>query len=110
MYYNRAKQVLNKDDAVDASAPAATPAAVPSASPADAGQSPAYPGTPLRQGSRGAGVQTMQQQLVVLGYAIGVDGNFGPGTRSAVMDFQGKKGLTNDGCCGPATWAALWAG
>jgi predicted chitinase len=111
MYYNRAKQVLNKDDAVDDSAPAATAVNVPppSASTVDAGQSPAYPGTALRQGSNGAGVRTMQQRLVDLGYAIGVDGNFGPGTRAAVVDFQGKRGLTNDGCCGPNTWAALWA-
>jgi predicted chitinase len=111
MYYNRAKQVLNKDDAVDPSAPSTTPAAsAPSASPADAGQFPAYPGTALRQGSNGASVRTMQQRLADLGYTIGVDGNFGPGTRAAVVDFQGKKGLTNDGCCGPATWTALWAG
>ena len=114
MYYNRAKKVLNKDDAVDASTPAATPAVVGAAAVAvstPAGsQAPPYPGTALRQGSKGADVQTMQQQLVALGYAIGVDGNFGPGTRSAVMEFQGKNGLTNDGCCGPATWAALWAG
>lgn len=111
-YYNRAKQVLNKDDAADAATPAATPAdaSAPSPSPVDAGQSPAYPGTVLRQGSKGAGVQTMQQRLVDLGYTIGVDGNFGPGTEAAVVDFQGKKGLTNDGSCGPATWAALWAG
>lgn len=113
MYYDRAKRVLNKDDAVDASASAATPAVVAAAAVAVStpagGDAPAYPGIALRQGSKGADVQTMQQQLVALGYAIGVDGNFGPGTRSAVMDFQGKKGLTNDGCCGPATWAALWA-
>lgn len=117
-YYNRAKQVLNKNDAVDASATPVDPSDVATASAAasavlaassPAGGLPAYPGTVLRQGSKGAAVQTMQQQLVALGYAIGVDGNFGPGTRRAVMDFQGKKGLTNDGVCGPSTWAALWA-
>lgn len=113
MYYNRAKQVLNKDDAVgasatDASGPAAVADAVLAVSTPAGGALP-YPGSPLRQGSKGADVQTMQQQLVSLGYQIGVDGNFGPGTRGAVVDFQGKKGLTNDGVCGPATWAALWA-
>jgi predicted chitinase len=111
-YYNRAKQVLNKDDAVDASAPASVPPAVADAvlaGSSPAGGAPAYPGTALRQGSRGDAVETMQQQLVTLGYQIGVDGNFGPGTRGAVVDFQGKHGLTNDGVCGPATWAALWA-
>jgi predicted chitinase len=112
-YYNRAKQVLNKDDAVDESAAGAPAAAAAAAAglavSSPAGESPAYPGTVLRQGSNGADVQTMQQRLVDLGYAIAVDGNFGPGTRAAVVDFQGKKGLTNDGSCGPATWAALWA-
>jgi predicted chitinase len=110
-YYNRAKQVLNKNDAVDASAPVAPEVAdaVLAVSTPAGGQAPPYPGSALRQGSKGAGVQTMQQQLVALGYTIGVDGNFGPGTRAALVDFQGKKGLTNDGVCGPATWAALWA-
>lgn len=103
-YYDRAKRVLNKNDVVDASVAAATTA------PVVAGQAPAYPGTVLRQGSKGADVQTMQQRLADLGYALSVDGNFGPGTRAAVVDFQGKKGLTNDGSCGPATWAALWGG
>jgi predicted chitinase len=114
-YYNRAKQVLNKNDAVDASDTAAASetgvaaAAAVAVSTPVAGQSPAYPGTALRQGSSGADVRTMQQRLADLGYSVGVDGNFGPGTRAAVVDFQGKKGLTNDGNCGPATWAALWA-
>jgi predicted chitinase len=109
-YYNRAKQVLNTNDAVDGSttvAPAVADAVLAGSGPA--GGQPPYPGSALRQGSKGSGVQTMQQQLVALGYQIGVDGNFGPGTRGAVVDFQGKKGLTNDGVCGPATWAALWA-
>ena len=104
MYYDRAKRVLNKNDVVDASTSAAS-----AAQPIAAGQTPAYPGTVLRQGSNGADVQTMQQRLADLGYAISVDGNFGPGTRAAVVDFQGKKGLTADGAVGPASWAALWA-
>jgi predicted chitinase len=104
-YYERAKKVLNKDDAVDAAA-VAPPA--PTATSAATRDAPAYPGTVLRQGSKGAAVQTMQQRLADLGYGISVDGNFGPGTRAALADFQGKKGLGNDGACGPATWAALW--
>lgn len=109
-YYDRAKQVLNKDDVVDGAAPVA-PAPPPAPVAGEVvNEAPAYPGTVLRQGSKGADVQTMQQRLADLGYAISVDGNFGPGTRAAVVDFQGKKGLTNDGSCGPATWAALWAG
>jgi predicted chitinase len=102
-YYNRAKQVLNKDDAADASGAVAPPPPTV----AD-GQSPAYPGSVLRQGSRGANVQTMQQRLADLGYTLTVDGDFGPGTKTALEEFQGKKGITCDGCCGPGTWAALW--
>ena len=102
-YYDRAKNVLNKNDAVDAAGP------VLAVDAPMAGGPPVYPGKVLRQGGRGADVKTMQQRLVDLGYAISVDGSFGPGTCAAVSDFQTKKGLTSDGCCGPTTWAALWA-
>jgi len=103
-YYNRAKQVLSPDDGAGTSpAPDATKPA------ASGGEAPAYPGAPLRQGSTGSAVQTLQQRLNELGYSIAVDGNFGPGTQGAVADFQGKKGLSNDGVVGPQTWAALWA-
>ncbi len=101
MYYNRAKKVLNKNDAVDGSSPAPDP-------PTN-GQAPAYPGTVLRQGSKGANVRTLQQRLQDLGYSVSVDGNFGPGTRGAVVAFQTKSGLTADGAVGPGTWKALWA-
>jgi peptidoglycan hydrolase-like protein with peptidoglycan-binding domain len=50
----------------------------------------------------------MQQRLADLGYSLGVDGNFGSGTARAVIAFQQKKGLGNDGVVGRNTWAALW--
>jgi predicted chitinase len=106
-YYERAKQVLNKDDSADAAAPAPPP--VIADQPASGGQAPAYPGTALRQGSKGPDVQTMQQRLSDLGYSLGVDGNFGPGTAKAVIAFQQANNLGNDGVVGPNTWAALWA-
>jgi len=110
MYYNRAKKVLNKDDAVDdAASDDAAAGPVLAVDVPVAAAAPAYPGKPLRQGARGADVKAMQQRLADLGYGISVDGNFGPGTSAALTDFQSKKGLTSDGCCGPATWAALWA-
>lgn len=38
---------------------------------------------------------------------IGQDSVYGPGTRSAMVDFQRRKGLAADGVCGPRTWDAL---
>lgn len=102
-YYERAKKVLSKDDSA-----AATPA--PTSAQSSAGQPPAYPGTVLRQGSKGANVQAVQQRLSDLGYSLGVDGNFGPVTAKAVIAFQQKNNLGTDGAVGPKTWAALWAG
>src|SRR5436305_9573692 len=64
----------------------------------------------LKQGSSGADVKGLQQKLKNLGFdPNGVDGNFGPGTRAAVIAFQQSKGLQADGIAGPATLAALQA-
>ena len=112
MYYERAKRVLSRDDnAFAAAAGAAVAPAVDTAAsqPGTTAQAPAYPGAPLRQGSQGDAVRTMQQRLSDLGNTVSVDGNFGPGTRAAVIAFQGSKGLSADGVVGPGTWAALWA-
>jgi hypothetical protein len=73
------------------------------------GHGPSYPGTPLRQGSQGTHVRTIQQRLKDLGYAMTIDGIFGPGTREVVVAFQRKKNLLADGMVGPKTWAGLWA-
>ncbi|PYM05741.1 MAG: hypothetical protein DMF15_14950 [Verrucomicrobia bacterium] len=73
------------------------------------GHAPSYPGTPLRQGSQGTHVRTIQQRLKDLGYAITIDGIFGPGTREAVAAFQRKTNLLADGIVGPKTSADLWA-
>src|SRR5713226_143654 len=65
----------------------------------------------LRQGSSGPDVTNLQQKLKDLGFdPNGVDGNFGPGTRDAVIAFQQSKGLQADGIAGPATLAALGLG
>lgn len=62
----------------------------------------------LKQGSSGPDVQDLQQKLKDLGFdPNGVDGNFGPGTKAAVIAFQQSKGLQADGIAGPATLAAL---
>lgn len=66
----------------------------------------------VRFGSSGTNVKTMQQYLVDLGYSLprfGVDGYFGSETKSAVVAFQAASSLSQDGVCGPLTWAALLA-
>lgn len=62
----------------------------------------------LRQGSKGSEVKEVQRRLKLWGYYNGsVDGVFGAGTRSAVIAFQKKNGLTADGVVGKATYKAL---
>lgn len=64
----------------------------------------------IRKGNRNIYVKEMQQMLQKLGYSLGicgVDGDFGTATEKAVKEFQRDNGLTQDGICGPKTWAAL---
>jgi len=65
----------------------------------------------LKQGSSGPEVTALQTRLKELGFdPNGVDGNFGPGTKAALIAFQKSKGLTADGVAGPQTMAALQPG
>ena len=64
----------------------------------------------LQRGSSGADVRALQQRLSNLGFdPNGIDGNFGPGTKAAVIAFQESKGLPANGIVDPATIAALQA-
>lgn len=73
-----------------------------------------YPGTPLRNGSRGDSVRKVQfwLRIVASNYssitAPAVDGIFGSGTEAAVRAFQREFGLTADGVVGPATWQKMY--
>jgi peptidoglycan L-alanyl-D-glutamate endopeptidase CwlK len=65
----------------------------------------------LKQGSSGPDVTALQTRLKELDFdPNGVDGNFGPGTKAALIAFQKSKGLTADGIAGPQTMAALQLG
>ena len=69
----------------------------------------AYPGTALRQGSRGDAVRRVQFWLRIAdGAALAVDGVFGPATAAAVTTFQTQYGLAADGVVGRATWEKLY--
>lgn len=52
-------------------------------------------------------VKKVQVMLSSLGYKTSQDGWFGAGTRTALIDFQKKYGLTADGVAGPATLKKL---
>jgi peptidoglycan hydrolase-like protein with peptidoglycan-binding domain len=56
----------------------------------------------LRMGDKGEFVTRLQTAL-----GIAADGDFGPGTKAAVVAFQKKHGLYADGIVGQKTWAKL---
>lgn len=57
----------------------------------------------LRQGQNGPQVEQWQLFLRGQGYEVSTDGNFGPKTAAASMEFQRKYGLTPDGVVGRGT-------
>lgn len=65
----------------------------------------------LKDGASGNDVKAMQHLLEANGCKGKMDpnkyGSFGSNTEDAVKLYQKKKGLTQDGICGPKTWAAL---
>ena len=65
---------------------------------------------PLHSGSQGEKVWKLQERLQALGYYTdAVDGQFGPGTREAVIAFQKKNGLDADGMAGEETQRVLYS-
>jgi peptidoglycan hydrolase-like protein with peptidoglycan-binding domain len=64
----------------------------------------------LHNGSKGEKVWKLQERLQQLGYYQGtLDGEFGPGTREAVLLFQKKNGLGMDGLAGEETQRVLYS-
>lgn len=66
-------------------------------------------GPRLAQGARGKDV-TRAQTIFVMMKILGsddIDGDFGPKTKQAVIDFQTSEGLPADGVIGNATWAKM---
>ena len=73
-----------------------------------------YPGTPLRAGSTGLDVQTIQtylnrirQNYPAIPVITDQTGTFGDSTRAAVEKFQSIFGLSPDGIVGKSTWYKL---
>lgn len=64
----------------------------------------------IRTADTGDSVTQLQTRLKELGYYTGgIDGQFGPGTKAAVVLFQQQHGLDDDGIVGPATSAMLYS-
>ncbi|WP_328917512.1 MULTISPECIES: GH25 family lysozyme [unclassified Streptomyces] len=61
----------------------------------------------VKQGQSGEAVRAIQYLLNAHGTSLTVDGQFGPGTDTAVRTFQSAHSLTVDGIVGTNTWKAL---
>ncbi len=99
------------DDGEDTNVPATPEEPDPEPAPQPARYSVDVP--LLQKGDRGGYVQAAQALLILRGCSVcpdGADGDFGNNTQSAVLRFQAKRGLDQDGIIGPATWAALLRG
>ena len=71
-------------------------------------QSAPVPPKTLRRGSKGELVVELQSKLKVLGFDCGtIDGIYGAKTEEAVEALQKERKITQDGICGPKTWATI---
>ncbi len=65
----------------------------------------------LKQGDKGEAVKELQNLLTNLGtYTGSIDGIFGPVVKKAVIAFQHRVFLVEDGVVGSLTWQALYKG
>lgn len=72
-----------------------------------AGQMPVGPKPTLHRGLSGDAVTELQELLRAKGAHLAVDGDFGPGTETAIKAWQVAHGLEADGIVGPKTWESL---
>lgn len=66
----------------------------------------------LNSGATGSDVSELQIRVagwVPRGQVMGVDGSYGPQTKTAVTNFQRAYGLVADGIAGPATFSKIYA-
>jgi peptidoglycan hydrolase-like protein with peptidoglycan-binding domain len=61
----------------------------------------------LKNGSVGGDVKTLQELLNQLGASLAVDGDFGSKTEAAVISFQKKAGIKQDGKYGDQSHSSL---
>lgn len=67
----------------------------------------------VQNGSKGNDVKLLQRLLKSNGFKgkdgknLTIDGECGTNTVYAIKKYQTKKGLSVDGCAGPATWKSI---
>lgn len=66
---------------------------------------PSWPN--LQSGNSGKNVYALQCLLAYRGQSLSIDGSFGPGTKTAVTNYQKSQGLTADGIAGANTLSKL---
>lgn len=69
--------------------------------------STSWNGSTLREGSSGQYVKDLQNMLIKAGYKLTVDGKYGQQTKNAVLDFQKRNKLSQDGMAGKQTYDKL---
>lgn len=82
-----------------------TPGPSPTPTPGPARCPEAHP--TIQRGERSSRVNHLQYLLTRTGAKIAGDGDFGPGTESALVNFQRWAGIGVDGVCGPTTWRTI---
>jgi hypothetical protein len=97
-----------RDGAQPGPTPGPAPAPPPPPPPPPAPSAPPWPGTYLRNPTRGHGTAQWQQRMRDRGWNIAVDDSYGPASAGICTQFQREKGLEVDGVVGPRTWAAAW--
>ncbi len=72
---------------------------------------PAWPGRYFRYPplTGGSDVALWQGRMNERGFALVVDGKYGPKSQAACIEFQQQQGLQVDGIVGPLTWDATFA-
>lgn len=75
----------------------------PAPAPAPAKDANAYPGEPVKRGSRGEAAKKVQGVI-----GAKQDGWIGPASERRIKAWQRNNGLTADGVVGPKTWAKMF--
>ena len=83
---------------------------IPTDRAASSGRVP-FPGRLLKHPpiTRGTDVHTWQQRMTKRGFALSVDGAYGPESKKRCTEFQQQQGITADGIVGPMTWERTFA-